>query len=78
MPRFALGRLQIDVLVLYTPNAMVSTNSADGPLRSESQMETDIISAYEGSNNALRDSMTGDTEVSLNVVHIEKVRTLPF
>ena len=41
-------------------------------------METDIISAYEGSNNALRDSMTGDTEVSLNVVHIEKVRTLPF
>lgn len=50
----------------------------DGPVRTESQMETDIIAAFEGSNNALRDSITGDVEVFLNVVRIERVRTPTF
>lgn len=65
-------------MVLYTTNAMVAANSADGPLRSETQMETDIITAWEGSNNALRDSMPDGDEIIFNVVHIERVRVLNY
>ena len=41
-------------------------------------METDIITAWEGSNNALRDSMPDGDEIIFNVVHIERVRVLNY
>lgn len=65
---------QIDVMVLYTTKAMIETNDVDGPMRSEAQMETDIITAYEGANNALRDS---SVDITLNVVHMERVSAAP-
>lgn len=56
---------------------MIETNDVDGPMRSETQMETDIITAYEGANNALRDS---GVDITLNVVHMARVGALetPF
>lgn len=60
-------------MVLYTTKSMAGAD--DSPARSRAQMETDIITAYEGANNALNDSL-GGTEVTLNVVHIGWVRAL--
>lgn len=56
---------------------MIETNDVDGPMRSETQMETDIITAYEGANNALMDS---GVDITLNVVHMARVGALenPF
>lgn len=69
-PRSLYPGLQIDMMVLYTTAAMVETDFADGPMRTEAQMETEIITAYEGTNNALRDS---DVDITLNIVYIGRV-----
>lgn len=39
-------------------------------------METDIVTAWEESNNALRDYMPKGDEIIFNAVHMERVRTL--
>eukprot|EP00904_Undaria_pinnatifida_P002945 jgi/Undpi1/12651/HiC_scaffold_6.g02319.m1 len=53
----------IDVMVLYTTKSKSGTDDLDGPTRSNDQMETDIITAYEGANNALKDSLGEGAEV---------------
>ena len=58
------------MIVLYTKKAMLESNSLDGAVRSNDQMESAIIAAYEGANNALADSGIGFT---LNVVYMTQV-----
>ena len=60
-------------MVLYTTKAMAGTDGVN-PTRTKAQMETDIITAYEGANNALKESLGEGAEVTLNVVHIDMVR----
>lgn len=57
-------------MVVYTKKAMFESNSADGSVRSNAQMETDIITAYEGANNALADS---GVDFRIRVVHMAEV-----
>lgn len=61
----------VDVLVLYTKNAMLETNSENAVGRSIAQMETDIATSYQSANNALTDSAV---DFSVRVVHVQKVR----
>lgn len=58
----------IDVMVLYTKAAMVSSG-ADATLMTAKQMETDIITAFAVANDALADS---GIAAALNVVHMEQ------
>lgn len=58
-------------MVLYTEKAKFSLGSEDGTVRTSSQMETDIITAYEGANNALVDS---GVNMKLRIVHVQQVK----
>lgn len=49
---------------------MLETKDLNGPLRSEAQVETDIITAFEGTNDALKNS---GIDINFNVVHMERV-----
>lgn len=66
--RILTSSVTIDVMVLYTSASMVS--SGTGTLMTETQMETDIIAAFAGANDAFVDS---GIDAVLNVVHMEKV-----
>lgn len=57
-------------MVLYTKKAMLESNALDGAVRSNDQMESAIITAFEGANNALVDSGVGFT---LRVVYMAEV-----
>lgn len=61
---------QVDVMVLYTEKAKFSLGSEDGTVRTRSQTETDIITAYENANNALVDS---GVDMKLRIVHVQQV-----
>lgn len=66
------NQLVIDVMVLYTANAMFDSNSLAGAERSNSQMETDIAASYQGANDALAAS---GVNFSVRVVHMREVLT---
>ena len=61
---------QVDVMVLYTKKAKFKTDSDEGTVRTSSQMETYIITAYEGANNAFLDS---GIDLKIRVVHVQEV-----
>lgn len=58
-------------MVLYTKKALIDS-TLDTPVDTIEQMETSIITAYEGANNAMEDSGLG---LTLNVVHMAYVST---
>lgn len=60
----------IDVLVLYTANAMFDSKSLSGAERSNAQMETEIAASYQGANEALDSS---GVEFAIRVVHMQEV-----
>ncbi|CAM9859463.1 unnamed protein product, partial [Hapterophycus canaliculatus] len=60
----------VDVLILYTKNAMKESNSDAVIGRSTSQMETDIATSFQGANNALTDS---GVDFAIRVVHMQEV-----
>lgn len=62
----------VDVLVLYTQNAMFDSTSLAGAERSSSQMETDIAASYQGANDALAAS---GVDFSVRLVHMREVLT---
>ncbi|CAM9605666.1 unnamed protein product, partial [Ectocarpus fasciculatus] len=70
--RVLTATTEIDVMVLYTAAAMISSGTA-GTLLTNQQMETEIITAYATANDALADSGISAT---LNVVHIAQARLL--
>lgn len=59
-------------MVLYTSAAMISSTAAS-TLLTESQMESEINNAYGIANDAFIDS---DIDASLNIVHVQKVRSV--
>ncbi|CAM9964766.1 unnamed protein product, partial [Ectocarpus sp. 12 AP-2014] len=63
--RVLTATTEIDVMVLYTPAAMISSGTA-GTLLTNQQMETEIITAYATANDALADS---GISAAINVVH---------
>lgn len=60
----------IDILVLYTANAMRDSSSIAGAERSNSQMETEIATSYQEANAALAASGVGFT---IRIVHMKEV-----
>ena len=60
----------VDVLVLYTQNAMFDSNALTGAERTSSQMETDIAASYQGANDALASS---GVNFVIRVVHMKEV-----
>lgn len=70
-PLLATGQQPvIDVLVLYTKNALLDSNTLAGDKRTNSQMETDIASSYQEANNALAAS---GVDFSIRIVRMLEV-----
>lgn len=60
----------VDVLVLYTKQAMLDSNDENGARRSSAQMETEIATSYQEANDALVDS---GVEFAIRIVHMQQV-----
>lgn len=60
----------IDVLILYTPKALQDSSSETGAARTSSQLETELVTAWEEANEALVDSAVN---FKIRIVHMEQV-----